>query len=168
MIRPRGAFLMITENVWPGIQPGRRAGEITAAPTGIPWLDSNGWFLQFARARSGGKGIWLLFDPPGRGIIIRAESYITALLDTAVYGGRWVLSLDHEFRSGLAKESPQSLESFRKIARTLAFFEEHHEWSTFRQSGSGRCTFGFFRTQSEPELGDSELARTAGASLSHH
>ena len=57
--------LPVTDNVWPGVAAGRR-DDPTAGPTGVPWLDSNGWYIQLARARDA-VAVWVLFDPPGKG-----------------------------------------------------------------------------------------------------
>ena len=65
-------------------------------------MDSNGWYIQLARARSG-KPLWLIFDPPGKGNVTVAQSYVAAVCDTEAAGARWVISLDANLRSGLAE-----------------------------------------------------------------
>src|SRR6476661_4855132 len=44
---PSGITLVKGE--WPGVR-GRRDGA-TAGPTGVPWVDSNGWRVRLARMR---------------------------------------------------------------------------------------------------------------------
>ncbi|MCX6638077.1 MAG: hypothetical protein NT090_23725, partial [Acidobacteria bacterium] len=44
----------VIDGVWPGmrISQGRRRDDAEAGPTGAPWIDSNGWAVKLARARS--------------------------------------------------------------------------------------------------------------------
>ncbi len=127
--------LPVTDNVWPGVQASRAGGqEAAAGPTSVPWLDSNGWYVQLARARVKAQ-VWLMFDPPARGSAPRPQDYSLAICDAEVAGGRWVVSLDDGLRAGLADANPSARETWQSITRTAAFFQNHHEWSSYRSLG---------------------------------
>jgi len=127
-----GTVLAATGNVWPGVS--MPANGNAAGPTGAPWVDSNGWFLQMARARVG-KPLWLLFDPPGKGRIFTAADYETAVCDSEVAGGRWVVSLDNSVCAGLLADNPAAREIFDRIGGAMRFFDKHADWRTFRSLG---------------------------------
>jgi hypothetical protein len=131
--------LPITDGVWPGIA-GRAAGaqrDTTAAgPTSnLPWLDSNGWFIQFGRAKTQ-TPLWIMFDPPGKGEVVPARSYQTAVCDVAVAGGQWVVSLDDAFRAGLAGKDASAKEAWAGLVSALSFFQKHPEWKTYKSMGA--------------------------------
>jgi len=125
--------LPITGNVWPGVQAGANLNP-DAGPTALPWLDSNGWYIQLARARVRAP-VWIVADPPGKGRVLRAQDYSMAVCDSEVAGGRWVVSLDDGLRAGLAEGSAPARETWQTIANTLSFFQKHRKWSSFRSVG---------------------------------
>jgi hypothetical protein len=127
-----GSVLAADGNLWPGVSmPGSGA---SAGPTGAPWLDSNGWFLQMARARVQ-KPLWLTFDPPGKGRIFTAADYQTAVCDAEVTGGRWVISFDESVRAGLLADNPAAREILDRAGAAIRFFDKHADWRTFRSLG---------------------------------
>jgi hypothetical protein len=126
-------ILAITGNAWPCIARG--AGgfrDTTAGATGVPWVDSNGWFLQLARAKTRAESIWLLYDPPGENTIVLSESYVIAVADCLAYGGHWVISLDDLLRSGMASNDPPATATWKRLIRAVEFFEQHKQWRTYR------------------------------------
>ena len=127
------AALPVTENVWPGVRGGS-GGSATAGPTGVPWIDSNAWYIQLARARARCP-VWVVFDPPGKGAVLRAQNYAAAILDSEAAGGRWVLSLDDALRAGLADGDATARETWKGIAGTAGFFEKHQDWKSYRSMG---------------------------------
>lgn len=124
----------IGDNVWPGI-PARAGGGADAGPTGVPWVDSNGWFIQLARARAPSKTFWLACDPPPKAQFLRAASYLLAVADAETYGARWVISLDGRLRAGLAAKESQALDTWKQLAGALAFFKARRGWNQYRPLG---------------------------------
>lgn len=127
-----GDILIASGNVWPGVSmPGNGS---SAGPTGAPWVDSNGWFLQMARARVS-KPLWLMFDPPAKGHIFTAADYETVVGDAEIAGGRWVVSLDDNVRAGLIAGNGAAREILERVGKSIGFFDRHAEWRTFRSLG---------------------------------
>jgi hypothetical protein len=124
--------LALTDNVWPGVtQQGLGAD---AGPTAAPWLDSNGWYIQMARARAA-TPLWLMFDPPGKGRVVPAENYATALCDTEAAGARWVIAPDRDLQSGLAEGTANARAALKVIGSAAGFFREHAGWRQFHSLG---------------------------------
>lgn len=126
--------LAVTESVWPSVKGGQedRAAVREAGPTGVPWVDSNGWFIQMARAIAPGKGVWTVVDPPAKILTLRGESYALAVADAAVYGGRWVIALDDEFAGALAGGDAAAQGDWKKVAAAVRFFAARPQWSAYR------------------------------------
>jgi hypothetical protein len=128
-----GPLLAATGNVWPGVTMAGFGDN--AGPTAVPWLDSNGWFVQMARARTQ-KPLWLMFDPPGKGRVLTAANYQTAICDAEITGGRWAISLDDTLRAGLTEGNATARDTFSQIGETIMFFKKHADWRTFRPLGA--------------------------------
>lgn len=139
------AVLPVTENVWPGVRGGGGGGGgdgsgggggggATAGPTGVPWVDSNAWYIQLARARARCP-VWVMLDPPGKGVVLRVQNYAAAILDSEAAGGRWAISLDDALRAGLADGSATARETWKGIAGTAGFFAKHADWKSYRSMG---------------------------------
>jgi hypothetical protein len=126
-------LLACDDALWPRLRSNVAAGtdSIVAGPTGVPWVDSNGWYVQLARTLSHEKPIWLMFDPPKTTSGLHEESYLIAMADTEAYGARWAVSLDDQFRSELASRSPSGLKKWKGIADALFFFQKRQEWNSY-------------------------------------
>jgi hypothetical protein len=106
-----------------------------AGPTGVPWIDSNGWFVQLARALAPESNVWIVADPPPQQVISRPSAYVLAAADAALYGGRWVVSLDADFAGALASGNARAKSDWSVLTNTLQFFESHREWHAYRPAG---------------------------------
>jgi len=124
-------ILAVSEAVWPGVAMDSGSG-VGAGPTGVPWVDSNGWFVRLATVRAPGKSIWLACDPPEKRVL-PPEAYALAVADAEAYGARWIISLADGL--GLAQKKPQALQAWRQVTGALEFFRAHREWSQFRPLG---------------------------------
>jgi len=138
--RQRSGFVGISGAPWPGMSMGGFpfGGDIDAStgPTGPPWIDSNAWRVRVARELEGAQTVWVAFDPPQESRRpLRASSYVQALADTAIHGGRWMISLDPSLRDGLARQESAARSVWGEIGRGLAFFAEHRAWSHYRPVG---------------------------------
>ena len=131
-------LLAVTGNLWPGVRvttpAAGAAADVESGPTAVPWLDSNGWCVQLARARVN-KPVWMLFDPPGKGAVIPAQAYTLAVCDTEAAGGRWVISLDDNLRAGLGAGNAAAQASWQEVTSATAFFARHRAWRDFRSLG---------------------------------
>ena len=115
---------------WPGVKMGRNAGAAAAGPTGVPWVDSNGWSVRLAAALKPEAAIWV-DAPPAAGSFITADSYLIAAADTAAYGGRWILSLDEKLAAGIATQQADAMKSWKRIADSAAFFAARKSWTGY-------------------------------------
>jgi hypothetical protein len=126
---PSGVTLI--QGAWPGVKMGRAGGNAFAGgPTGVPWVDTNGWQIRLSAALHPESAVWV--DAPPKGSQRFAPtSYLTALADSAAYGGRWLISLDDRLVSGLAARQPDALEAWKTITAAAGFFSSRKAWSEF-------------------------------------
>jgi hypothetical protein len=123
------------EGVWPGVQMGQ-GGQ--AAPTGPPWVDSNGWRLRLERARKPGEAPLVAADPPAENPFLRPSSYALAMADAFAHGGRWLVTLTPKLASDLAAKTDAAIDNWKTIAAALAFFHARRDWHSLAPV----CTVG--------------------------
>jgi hypothetical protein len=138
--RSGSGFFGIAGAPWPGMQlrgfPFGGDADASTGPTGPPWIDSNAWRVRVARTLLGARTVWLAFEPPEESRWpLRGASYVQAIADAAVHGGRWMISLDPRLRGGLARKEDAARSMWSEIGRSLAFFGEHPAWSGYRPVG---------------------------------
>jgi hypothetical protein len=120
---PEGVTL-VEDGVWPKV--ARSKGDpdsVEAGPTGLPWIDSNGWKIQLAAARNPGKTCWVQFDAPA-GEVLRASAYEIAIADCEAHGGRWVVSPDSGLSKGVAAGNGTALEIWKALVQTVAYYRD--------------------------------------------
>ncbi len=134
---PSSPIVAFTENVWPSLKLSAKEDRDAAdtGPTGVPWVESNGWFVRMARTLAPGRTIWIVADPPEEKSLRRAEFYALAVSDAAAYGGRWVVSLDNELAAGLASGNREALTAWKRIVAAAAFHKKQAPWADFRPFG---------------------------------
>ena len=116
----------VSKPVWPGI-PVSRAGEsASAGPTGVPWVDSNGWRCLLAKAKNPDDTPWVSVAPP-TDTALRPEAYAVAIADAAAHGGRWIVDVDESTWHGLGAREPAAVQTWKAVMRALAFAEERRE-----------------------------------------
>jgi hypothetical protein len=122
---PDGA--RIVKGEWPGVRSSRGGG-VGAGPTGVAWVDSNGWAVRLAAAMHPDCVCWIDAPPPKQAF---PASYLTAVADPAAYGGRWIVSLDDGLAAGITAGNANALATWKTIGQATSFFAAHKEWETY-------------------------------------
>lgn len=115
---------------WPRVDTGGKDGA-SSGPTGLPWIESNGWRIRLARAKSPRQNIWVRYGrlPEKTALPLTREAYALAVADAAAHGGNWIVELDEQLRRGLASEDSRSLRTWRELVSTVEFFLRRKEWN---------------------------------------
>jgi Enoyl-CoA hydratase/isomerase len=121
----------VVEGVWPGVKMARSANQdqASAGPTGVPWVDSNGWRVRLARASDPNATIWVNAKPDDRRRF--PVSYLSAIADIGAYGGRWIITLDDALAEAIAARKPEALATWNKIVAATGFFSSHSAWQHY-------------------------------------
>ncbi|MGH9432494.1 MAG: hypothetical protein ACRD3T_13215 [Terriglobia bacterium] len=115
--------------LWPGARLSQAgdADRVSTGPTGLPWVDSNGWRVRVASALNPLHAIWVDAQPtsptPG--------SYPLCVADTAACGGRWIVTLDNRLASGIAGGNRDALDTWRSLGSATSFFAAHSHWADY-------------------------------------
>ncbi len=125
---PDGA--RIVKGAWPGVRSSRGGGAsgVSAGPTGVAWVDSNDWAIRLAAAMRPGATAWIDAPPPQQAF---PGSYLTAIADCAVYGGRWIVSLEDTLAAGIAAGNASALATWKTIGQATSFFAAHKDWEAY-------------------------------------
>src|SRR5450759_1649933 len=96
------AGVVVIEGEWPGVKmsPSGAVDQVSAGPTGNPWVDSNGWKIRLAAELNPEAVVWI--DAAPKEPRLFTESYLVGIADSAAYGGRWIVSLDTQLAAGIA------------------------------------------------------------------
>lgn len=130
------AKISLVKGEWAGVRMGRgpspagSGSPASAGPTGVAWVNSNGWAIRLAAALHPETAVWVAAPPP-ENARITADSYLITLADSACHGGRWVIALDPGLAAGLAAQRPESLEAWKKLAAAAGFFAAHKSWAGY-------------------------------------
>jgi hypothetical protein len=119
--------VVLAKGAWPGIKMASEAG---GGPTGVPWVDSNGWLIRLTSALKPESTIWV-DAPPKDDRHVRVSAYRAAIADGAAHGGRWVIALDKAWASGIAAPNSDAVANWKKLAQTAAFFDAHKAWADY-------------------------------------
>ncbi len=121
----------IAKGEWPGVKLTQSGtlDRASAGPTGVPWVDSNGWKVRLAAALQPGAGIWVEADPQRPRL--PANSYTVAVADAAAHGGRWIISPDNNLIEGIAGQKPEAFELWKKISGAAGFFAARGDWENY-------------------------------------
>jgi hypothetical protein len=124
------AGVAVVKGEWPGVKTGRNEGQTQTGPTGVPWVDSNGWAIRLARAEQPEAQVWV-DAPPAANAVIAADSYLIAMADSAAYGGRWIISLDNALAAAMDAQKPEAEKPWARVKETAAFFAAHQAWREY-------------------------------------
>jgi len=119
----------LVKGVWPGVRSGRDS-DASAGPTGVAWVDSNGWLARLTAARNAGSAVWI-DAPPANLRRMRAAPYLIAMADSAAFGARWILSLDDALAAGIAKREAAAMTIWEHITAAARFFADRAQWSSW-------------------------------------
>lgn len=123
------AGIRIVKGEWPGVKMGRNS-RAEAGPTGVPWVDSNGWAIRLERMQHPDAEVWV-DAPPGGNAAVPADGYMIAIADGGAHGGRWIVSLDDALAAALLARKSEAERSWNRIKQTTAFFAAHPDWADY-------------------------------------
>lgn len=120
--------VVVAEGEFPGVKAPQSAADADAGPTGVPWVDSNGFRVRVTAALNPSASVWIDAAPPDK---TRAGpgSYLLAFADSAAHGGRWIVSLHPEIAAGLAAGNQPALAAWQNLTAATTFFAQHQSWT---------------------------------------
>lgn len=121
--------IRIVKGEWPGVKMGRNS-RAEAGPTGVPWVDSNGWAIRLERIEHPDAEVWV-DAAPAANAAIPADAYMIAIADGAANGGRWIIALDDALAAAVLARKPEADRPWNRIKQAAAFFAAHPDWPEY-------------------------------------
>jgi hypothetical protein len=121
----------IIRGEWPGVKMSRRGADADAGPTGVPWVNSNGWQVRLAKAMHPGTAVWIAAEAPKDGFRRTAGAYLLAAADAAAYGGRWIVTLEEALAEDLSAGKAEAAATWKMVADACGFFAGRAEWDAY-------------------------------------
>ena len=122
----------VVKGQWPGVKLSESGAvdQAAAGPTGLPWVDSNGWRVRLASALHPAATVWVDAAPP-KGAQLSSDSYLIAVADAAAHGGQWIISLGDQLAQDIAGQKPEALRTWNLLTRAAGFFAAQRPWSAY-------------------------------------
>lgn len=123
--------ITVVQGAWPGVRTFRSAGRDTASsgPTGLPWVNSNGWEIRLKAALNSKSTIWVDVTPNDPSV-----SYQLCIADVAACGGNWIISLDGQLAAEMERGDAASMETWKGLIESVEFFATHNDWPSYAES----------------------------------
>jgi hypothetical protein len=125
-----GAPVALKTEVWPGIarEPAiKDRGDETASASKEPWVDANGYWLQYLGTLYPRRPALIAPAPPSRDRMVPFDSLELALAEARLWGGNAILAPDPRLAQATLAADPKALEAWQALARTARWLREHHE-----------------------------------------
>ncbi len=106
---------------WAQVQTSSQGADADSGPTGVPWVNSNGYLIQAVRALQPEQPVWLDSGPPKGQASPTTDVVRLAICDAAAYGGKWIIRPD--------------LADWKTLKNTVDFFAQRQGWLSFRPIG---------------------------------
>ncbi|MFN7544246.1 MAG: hypothetical protein ACK5TN_15805 [Acidobacteriota bacterium] len=119
---------LIRDGTWPGIRrPANRTGfaaEVASA-SNEPWVDANGYLVEYWRSLDPGRPVWLAPAPPEREDVKFADhSLELALIEARLAGGNCVLRLPKAFSARLFAGESGAAAAWTRLGETVRWLRQ--------------------------------------------
>ena len=124
---------VVTSGLWPGVRrgPSRRAREVeVASASSEPWVDANGYLVEFHRALQPDQTALLAYEANEKaGVKPDVDTPFgtveLALVEARVAGGNFVMDLPARFRERLLAADPKAVEAWQSLGKTTAWLKQN-------------------------------------------
>ena len=152
------AAVALSSGNWPGISRGpsqEKSNDETASASRQPWVDANGYWIQYLRALYPTRAPVLAYLPdekaglnPDR--MVPYDSLELALIEAWVFGGSYLLALEARFRQALLATKPEAVAAWGSLTTTILWTALHvqYDWSGLLQVFLIGLLFGWVRWRS--------------------
>jgi hypothetical protein len=129
---PAGTGRVVRDGTWPGIRrPGNRAAQEAevASASAEPWVDANGYLVEYFRALTPERRVWMAQRPPLReDVLIPAGTVELALAEARLAGGNFVVELPVAWRRQLEAGEAMAYQALEKLAGMDQWLKAQAEW----------------------------------------
>lgn len=132
VVKPGAIGVVVTEGLWPGIARApsvKDRGDETTSASKEPWVDANGYLVQFHSAMTPGRPAVLGYQADGSsGLkpdrVVPFETLELALVEARLNGGNYILSVDPRYREALLKGETKALAAWEALGRAARWLKQ--------------------------------------------
>ena len=129
---PRAADpVLIGDGVWPALGEAGGGDTAEAGPTGLPWLEANGWIIRMARDLAPGAEVWIRSDLPEDADRADASLFAFAHCEARAHGAARPLSLPVRIAAGLAAGNAHAASWWRALCSMESWWRERAAWQAW-------------------------------------
>lgn len=131
--RGAGEIVWIGDAVWPSVGASPASDAAEAGPTGLPWLESNGWLIRMARDLAPQSAVWIRSGPPEDAARMDAGLFVLAQCEAWAHGARRPLWVPPQVAAGLVQGNAAAMAWWRRLTSTLAWWTQRSgpaQWPT--------------------------------------
>lgn len=140
--RPGGPVL-IGDAVWPALGAAEGSDSTEAGPTGLPWLESNGWLIRMARDLAPESEVWIRSDPPEEAEHADAAWFAFAQSEARAHGATRPVWLPLRIAAGIAGGNPHALSWWRRLCAVEAWWQQRASWNLWLAAARLRVVSSF-------------------------
>ncbi len=125
---PPNSGRVIKDGLWPGIRRSSKVGEKeyeAASASAEPWVDANGYLIEFHRALVPGSSVWLAQRAPNReDLFVPFGSVELALVEARFAGGNFILDFPARWRQLLEHGNEKAFTDLARLAATASWLKQ--------------------------------------------
>lgn len=124
--------VLIGDGVWPSMGASDATDSTEAGPTGLPWLEANGWLIRMARGLAPGAAVWIRSGLPEDADGADASLFTLAQWEARSHGALRPLLLPPRIAAGLASGAPHAVSWWRRLCAAESWWLTRSEWQTWQ------------------------------------
>lgn len=123
---------VVRDGTWPGVRrPGKRISreEEAASASAEPWVDANGYLVEYFRALTPERPVWMGQKPPaGEEVLVPPGTVELALAEARLAGGNFVVDLPLAWRRQLEAGDEKAYGALAKLASINQWLKQQAAW----------------------------------------
>lgn len=126
-----GDPILIGDGVWPAMGASGATDSTEAGPTGLPWLEANGWLIRMARDLAPAAAVWIRSDLPEDADRADASLFAFAQCEARAHGAIRPLTVPARIAAGLASGAPHAAAWWRRLCAVESWWQERAAWQSW-------------------------------------
>jgi hypothetical protein len=126
-----GELVLIGDAVWPSVGAASGSDSTEAGPTGLPWLEANGWIIRMARDLAPQAAVWVRSSPPEDAARMDASLFALAQCEAWAHGARRPVWVPPAVASGLAADNSAARAWWRRVVSAVEWWAQRADRSAW-------------------------------------
>ncbi len=138
-----GDHVLIGDAAWPAMGATGGSDSTEAGPTGLPWLESNGWLIRMIRDLAPESEVWIRSDPPEDAGREDVAWFAFAQSEARAHGALRPLWLPERIAAGIAAGNSHALAWWRRLCAVESWWQGRAAWRPWQTMARLRVVSDF-------------------------